>query len=93
MAGGVMTSVRLRLVLSFSFGDLLLGCGRGVSQIVLVVISGYLLLDFPHVYHAKTSSFCTFSDKIFATDPKIAPKKRRKNMVFATLSQKRYQEK
>ena len=29
--------------------------------IVLVVISGYLLLDLPHVYHAKTSSFLQLS--------------------------------
>ena len=40
--------------------------------LVLVLLSGYLLLDFPNVYHAKTSSFCSFSDKNFATDPKIA---------------------
>ena len=59
---------------AFSFGDLpLLRC----VAIVLVVISGYLLLDFPHVYHAKTSSFCSFPDKNFATDPKIEQKTRK----------------
>ena len=59
--------------------------------LVLVVLSGYLLLDFPNVYHAKTSSFCSFSDKNFATDPKIAQSQNTKSMVFATLSPKCYQ--
>ena len=58
--------------------------------IVLVVISGYLLLDFPHVYHAKTSSFCSFPDKNFAADPKIEQSQITKSMVFATLSQTCY---
>ena len=58
--------------------------------IVLVDISGYLLLDFPHVYHANTSSFCSFPDKNFATDPKIE-QINTKSMVVATLSQKCYQ--
>ena len=57
---------------------------------VLVVISGYLLLDIPHVYHAKTLSFCSFSDKNFAADPKIEQSQNTKSMVFATLSQKCY---
>ena len=61
--GGVMTSMRMRLVLSFCFVDLLL--------IVLVVISGYLLLGFPHVDHAKTSRFCNFQDKNFENDAKL----------------------
>ena len=59
--------------------------------LVLVVLSGYLLLDFPNVYHAKTSSFGSFSDKNFATDPKIAQSQNTKSMVFATLSPKCYQ--
>ena len=59
--------------------------------LVLVLLSGCLLLDFPNVYHAKTSSFCSFSDKNFATDPKIAQSQNTKSMVFATLSPKCYQ--
>ena len=59
--------------------------------LVLVVLSGCLLLDFPNVYHAKTSSFCSFSDKNFATDPQIAQSQNTKSMVFATLSPKCYQ--
>ena len=47
--------------------------------------------EFPNVYHAKTSSFCSFSDKNFATDPKIAQSQNTKSMVFATLSPKCYQ--
>ena len=58
--------------------------------LVLVVLSGCLLLDFPNVYHAKTSSFCSFSDKNFATDPQIAQSQNTKSMVFATLSPKCY---
>ena len=81
--GGAMTSMRMRLVLSFCFIDLLL--------IVLVVISGYSLLGFPHVDHAKTSRFCNFPDKIFENDANIELKKSTKSMVFASLSQKRYQ--
>ena len=57
----------------------------------LVLLSGCLLLDFPNVYHAKTSSFCSFSDKNFATDPKIEQSQNTKSMVFATLSPKCYQ--
>ena len=68
--GGVMTSMRMRLVFSFCFVDLLL--------IFLVVISGYLLLGFPHVDHAKTSRFCNFPDKNFENDAKIELKKARK---------------
>ena len=76
--GGMMTSIRMRLVLSFSLLDFV-GCSTTADAdsdvadvaIVLVVISGYLLLDFPHAYHAKTSSFCSFPDKNFATDHKI----------------------
>ena len=41
--GGVMTSMRMRVVFSFCFVDLLL--------VVLVVISGYLLLGFPHILY------------------------------------------
>ena len=59
--------------------------------IVLVLLSGCLLLDFPNVYRAKTSSFCSFSDKNFATDPKIEQSQNTKSMVFATLSPKCYQ--
>ena len=58
-----MTSMRLRLVFSFSFGDLLLlGCGAVCRN----RFGGHfriLLLDIPHVYHGKTSSFCSFPDK------------------------------
>ena len=54
--------------------------------IVLVVISGCLLLDFPHVYHAKTSSFCSFPDKNFATDPKIEHKKHEKLGICDTFA-------
>ena len=68
--GGVMTSMRMRLVFSFCFVDLLL--------IVLVVISGYLLLGFPHVDHAKTSRFCNFPDNNFENDAKIELKNARK---------------
>ena len=50
----------VRLVFSFSFVDLLLPL---LVASVLVVISGYLLLGFPHVDHAKTSRFCSFPDK------------------------------
>ena len=85
--GGVMTSMRLRLVFSFSFVDLLLPL---LVAIVLVVISGYLLLGFPHVDHAKTSSFCGFPDQNFEKDAKIE-RKSTKSIVFATLSQKCYQ--
>ena len=81
--GGVMTSMRMRLVFSFWFVDLLL--------IVLVVISGYLLLGFPHVDHAKTSRFCNFPDKTSKMTKKLNFKKSTKSMAFATLSQKRYQ--
>ena len=81
--GGEMTSMRMRLVFSFSFVDLLR------LSIVSVVISGYLFLDFPHVYHAKTSSFCSSPEENFATAPKIE-QKHTNSMVFATLSQKRY---
>ena len=121
-AGGVMTSMRMRLVFSFSFVDLLLLCGGAVQwwgrgggvmtsmrlrlvffsfvdlllpllvAIVLVVISGCLLLGFPHVDHAKTSRFCSFPDKNFENDAKIELKKSTKSTVFATLSQKRYNE-
>ena len=70
-----MTSMRLRLVFSFSFVDLLLPL---LVAIVLVVISGYLLLGFPHVDHAKTSRFCNFPDKNFENDAKIELKKARK---------------
>ena len=66
--GGGMTS--MRPAFSFCFVDLLL--------IVLVVISGYLLLGFPHVDHAKTSRFCNFPDKNFENDAKIELKKARK---------------
>ena len=59
--------------------------------IVLVVISGYLLLDFPNVYHGKTSSFCSFRDKNFAADPKIEQSQNTKSRVFATLSPTCYQ--
>ena len=59
--------------------------------LVLVLLSGCLLLDFPNVYHAKTSSFCSFPDKNFATDPKIKQSQNTKSMVFATLSPKCYQ--
>ena len=45
--------------------------------IVWVVISGYLLLDFAHAYHAKTWSFCSFPDKNFATDARIEQKTRK----------------
>ena len=72
--------MRMRLVFSFCFVDLLL--------IVLVVISGYLLLGFPHVDHAKSSRFCNFPDKNFENDAKIELKNSTKSMVFA---QKRYQ--
>ena len=84
--GGMMTSMRLRLVFSFSFGDLLLlGCGA-VCRKRLVVISGYFVLDFPLDYHAKTSSFCSLPDKNFATDPNIEQKQNTKSMVFAIFS-------
>ena len=101
MGGGVMTSMRLRLVFSFSAGDLLLLCCGAVqwwggghleanadqtNTIVLVVISGYSLLDFAHVYHAKTSSFCSFPDKNFATDPKIEQKKHEKHGICDTFT-------
>ena len=83
-----MTSMRLRLVFCFSSVDLLLlGCGA-VCRNRFGVLSGYLLLDFPNVYHAKTSSFCSFPDKNFATDPKIEQSQNTKSMVFATLSPK-----
>ena len=59
--------------------------------IVLVVISGYLLLDCRNVYHAKTSSFCSFPDKNFAGDPNIEQSQSTTSMVFATLSPKCYQ--
>ena len=58
------------LCFSFCFVDLLL--------IVLVVISGYLLLGFPYVDHAKTSRFGNFPDKNFENDVKIELKKARK---------------
>ena len=58
-----MTSIRMRLVFSFCFVDLL--------RIVLVIISGYMLLGFPHVDHAKTSRFCNFPDKKIENDAKI----------------------
>ena len=84
----MMTSMRMRLVFSFCFVDLLLGGGGGIE---LVFISRYLLLGFPHVGHAKTSRFCNFPDKNFETDAKIELTKSTKSMVFATLSQKHYQ--
>ena len=65
------TSMRMGLVFSFSFVDLLL--------IVLVVISGYLLLGFPHVDHAKTSRFfATFQTKSSKMTLKLNLKKARK---------------
>ena len=70
--GGVMTSTRMRLVFSFCFVDLLL--------IVLVVISGYLLLGFPHVDHAKTSRF------FFESDAKIELKKHEKHGICDTFA-------
>ena len=88
-----MTSMRLRLVFCFSSISCTAAADADVADValVLVVLSGYLLLDFPNVYHAKTSSFCSFSDKNFATDPKIAQSQNTKSMVFATLSPKCYQ--
>ena len=81
--GGEMTSTRMRLVCSFYFVDFLL--------IVLVVISGYLLLGFPHVDHAKTSHFCNFPDKNFENDAKIELKKARKAWYLRHFRKKRYQ--
>ena len=78
--GGVMTSMRMRLVFSFCFVDLLLPCGGAVQWWGGGggVGGGYLLLGFPHVDHAKTSRFCSFPDKNFENDAKIELKKARK---------------
>ena len=92
--GGVMTSMRLRLVFSFSFGDLLLLARLwcGVSQSFLVVISGYLLVDFPQTFHTSTMQkprvFAAFQTKTSQLTPKLNNHKNTKSMVFATLSQK-----
>ena len=74
----------VRLVFSFSFVDLLLPL---LVASVLVVISGYLLLGFPHVDHAKTSLFLQLSRQKTNMPLKLNLKKGTKSMVFATLSQ------
>ena len=56
--------------------------------IVLVVISGYLLLDFPHVYHAKTLEFLQLSRQ---KTSQLTLNLNKKHMVCAALSQKCYQ--
>ena len=76
--GGVMTSMRMRLVFSFCFVDLLL--------MVLVVISGYLLLGFPHVDHAKTSRFATFQTKTSKMTLKLNLKKHEKHSICDTFA-------
>ena len=76
--GGVMTSMRMRLVFSFCFVDRLL--------IVLVVISGYFLLGFPHVDHAKTSRFCNFEDKTSKMTRKLNLKKHEKHGICDTFA-------
>ena len=88
-----MTSMQMRLVFSLSLLDYV-GCSCTADAdsdvahvaIVLVVISGCLLLDFPYVYHAKTSSFCSFPDKNFATDPKIEHRKHEKHGICDTFA-------
>ena len=75
---GAMTSMRMRLVFSFCFVDLLL--------IVLVVISGYLLLGFPDVDHAITSRFCNFPDKTSKMTLKLNLKKHEKHGICDTFA-------
>ena len=52
VGGGLMTSMRMRLVFSFCFLHLLVLFGGAVR----------LLLHFAQIDHAKTSSFCSFQD-------------------------------
>ena len=59
--------------------------------IVWVVISGYLLLDFAHAYHAKTWSFCKPSRQKLSQLTLKLNKKHEKHGICDTFAKKRYQ--
>ena len=88
MGGGVMTSMRMRLLSSVSFVALLLKRCRLLCE---ALDAASYCFSFETSTMQKPRVFAAFQTKTSKTTQKINLKKGKKSMVFATLSQKCYQ--
>ena len=86
---GVMTSMRMRLVSSVSFFALLLKRCRLLCE---ALVAASCCFTFQSSTMQKPRVFEAFQAKTSQQNSKIINNKRRKNMVFATISTKRNQQ-